>query len=68
MSQPWIGAIERLAARFAVPPWDAQMVRARREWDEKRGRVYDDDEVFSAVNKGVGLLGGAGIPASLVRR
>lgn len=48
MSQPWMATIERLAARFAVPPWDAQMVQARREWDEKRGRVYDDDEVFEA--------------------
>jgi hypothetical protein len=38
--------LDAVALRYSTPPWDAEIRRARTEYDEQRGRIYDDDELF----------------------
>ena len=39
-------AVEQLAARFARPPLDGEIARARAEFDRQRGAVCDDEELY----------------------
>lgn len=39
--------IDRVAARFAEPPWEEEIRGARQEYDARRGRIFDDDDIFS---------------------
>lgn len=41
-----LSAMDRLTAVFAAPPWDAEVGRARQEYDQSRGGVREDDELF----------------------
>jgi len=38
--------IDRIATRFADPPWDTEIVKARLEFDRRRGAVCDDEELY----------------------
>jgi hypothetical protein len=42
-----LAAVDRVAERYGAPPWDAEVARAREEYDRLRGRVFDDDELFA---------------------
>lgn len=38
--------IDQVATRFADDPSEGEIQRAREEYDTRRGRVYDDDELY----------------------
>jgi hypothetical protein len=38
--------IDHIATRFAEPPWDKEIVKARLEFDRRRGEVCDDEELY----------------------
>jgi hypothetical protein len=39
--------VDRIASRFASAPWETEIERARQQFDELRGVVYDDEALFA---------------------
>jgi hypothetical protein len=38
--------VDDVATRYAAPPWDREIARAREAFDGLRGQVYDDEEIY----------------------
>jgi hypothetical protein len=45
---PVMAAMERLTATYSGPAWQEEMARARRDFDQSRGRVFEDEPMFEA--------------------
>jgi len=41
-----LALIDDVATRYAAPPWDEEIARARAAFDRSRGQVFDDEELF----------------------
>jgi hypothetical protein len=42
-----LACIDGIAAEFAASPWEREVKQAREEFDGRRGRVYDDEDLFA---------------------
>ena len=43
-----VAATERLTSTYAGPDWFEEMARARQEFEQRRGKVYQDEPMFEA--------------------